>query len=278
VSGVATELRTRHSQPLLRAAAGCWHDARGFAERRALAGYMARRLLRRAGLDVDRGRACAIRLGGLQLRVRPGSGELFLYQEIFRDRVYERHPAFVLRPGWCVLDCGANIGMFSLRAARAGCARIFALEPDPETFACLAINLARNAATAVTAIESAAGRAAGRAVFGRAAVSTLGHLLPSSQSAARVVSGVTVEVTTIAELLDRYEIPSVQLLKLDIEGAEIDALEGARPVLDRIERIVMEYHGFDRLDACQRLLRDYGYARVALAAPSYAYFARGKVC
>jgi hypothetical protein len=87
-----------------------------------------------------------------------------------------------------------------------------------------------------------------------------------------------VDVTTLAALFDRYAIRIAHLLKLDIEGAELEALEGARPVLDRIERIVMEYHGTERLAACERLLRQYGFARVALVQPAYAYFARGWVC
>jgi FkbM family methyltransferase len=269
-------------RPLLRAAAGCWQAARGFAEHRALAGYIARRALGRAGLEFDEHAACAISLGGLELHLRPGGGELCLYQEIFRDRVYERHPAFALRPGWCVVDGGANIGMFSLRAAQAGCARVFALEPDPQTFARLALNLERNGATAVTAIQSASGRASGRAAFRRSQVSTVGHLAQVEESAegsaAIASSEVVVDVTTLAALFDRYAIRIAHLLKLDIEGAELEALEGARPVLDRIERIVMEYHGTERLAACERLLRQYGFARVALVPPAYAYFARGWVC
>lgn len=265
-------------KPMLRAAAGCWHAARGFNEHRALAGYIARRALGRAGLDFDRRRACTIRLGGLELHLRPGSGELCLYQEIFRDFAYERHPAFALRPGWSVLDCGANIGMFSLRAARAGCAQILALEPDPETFGRLALNLERNGASAVIPLRLAAGRATCRAAFERSAVSTLGQLVSGAPREGSASSRVVVEVTTLANLFDRYSVRNVHLLKLDVEGAECDVLEGARPVLDRVERVVMEYHGAQRLSDCERLLRQYGFARVAIAAPAYAYFAREWVC
>jgi FkbM family methyltransferase len=261
---------------MLRAATACWRAARGFREHRALTGYMARRALKRAGFGVDAREPCSIRLDGLELRLLPGSGELFLYQEIFHDLAYERHPAFVLRPGWSVIDCGANIGMFSLRAARAGCAQIFALEPDPKTFPRLTLNLERNGA-AVTALCSAVGRETGRAAFERNAVSTLGRLIPHDLAAASVPSDV-VDVMTIADVFDRFLLRSVNLLKLDIEGAEYEALEGARPVLDRIERIVMEYHGAERLADCERLLRQCGFTRVALVAPSYAYFARAWVC
>jgi hypothetical protein len=49
-------------------------------------------------------------------------------------------------------------------------------------------------------------------------------------------------------------------------------------VLDRIQRIVMEYHGPACLADCEHLLRQFGFARVALVAPSYAYFAREWAC
>jgi FkbM family methyltransferase len=261
---------------MLRAATSCWRATRGFREHRALAGYMARRALERAGFTADEREPCSIRLDGLELCLQPGSGELFLYHEIFHDLAYERHPAFVLRPGWSVLDCGANIGMFSLRAARAGCSQIFALEPDPNTFRRLALNLERNGA-GVTALCSAVGRETGRAVFERNEVSTLGRLIPHDLAAASVPSDV-VDVITLADAFDRFLLRRVDLLKLDIEGAEYEALEGARPVLDRIERIVMEYHSAERLADCERLLRENGFKRVALAAPSYAYFARAWIC
>lgn len=263
--------------PMLRAALGCWQDARGFDQHRALAGYMAQRMLSRAGFGADRERPRTIRLGGLELNLRPGSGELYLYQEIFRDRVYERASDFALQPGWCVIDCGANIGMFSLRAARAGCSQIFALEPDPATFACLALNLERNRAAAVTAVPLAAGRTVGRAAFHRAAISTLGHLVLRDAADEKTPQDIFVSVTTLAALVDHYALPAVQLLKLDVEGAEAEALEGARPVLDRIERIVMEFHSAERLAACEQLLAENGFARVALAPPAYAYFARRRV-
>jgi FkbM family methyltransferase len=262
---------------MLRAAAGCWRAARGFAEHRAIASYIARRALRHAGFGLDERHACTIRLDGLELRLLPGAGELFLYQEIFHDLAYQRHPTFVLRPGWCVVDCGANIGMFSLRAARAGCEQVLALEPDPNTFARLSLNLETNGATAVTAIRSAAGRTTGRGAFKRGEVSTLGRLVPQN-SGVRGEWPNVVDVTTLADVFNRYSLRSVDLLKLDIEGGECDALEGARPVLDRIQRIVMEYHGAARLADCQRLLRQFGFARVALVAPAYAYFARERVC
>jgi FkbM family methyltransferase len=273
----STQASRGQFKPMLRAAAGCWHAARGFAEHRALAAYIARRALGRAGLGFDRRQERTIRLGGLELHLRPGSGELFLYQEIFRDLAYERHPAFAPRTGWNVLDCGANIGMFSLRAARAGCAQILALEPDPETFGRLALNLERNGATAVIPLRLAAGHATCRAAFERNAVSTLGQLVSSDHREASASSRIVVEVTTLACLFDRYSLGNVHLLKLDVEGAECDVLEGARPVLGRIERIVMEYHGAERLAGCERLLRQYGFARVAIATPAYAYFARGWV-
>jgi FkbM family methyltransferase len=259
---------------LLRAAAGCWEDARGWEERRALAGYFARQLLRRSGLGKDTGKTIALSVGGLRLDVQPGHGELYLYQEIFRDAAYEQHPGFRLRPGWCVVDAGANIGVFSLRAARAGCARVLAIEPDPQTFARLVRHLRMNRADAVIPLEVAAGAETGRAIFCRGDASTTGRVSRADESIPAVATRIEVKVEPLAALLDGHGFETVNLLKIDVEGGEADVLEGAAAALARIERVVMEYHGEALLAESEHLLASHGFTRVLTAPPAYAYFAR----
>ena len=59
-------------------------------------------------------------------------GELiFLTREIHGQRVYELIPDFVVAKGWTVVDVGANVGVFALRAAQLG-ARVIAFEPNPQ--------------------------------------------------------------------------------------------------------------------------------------------------
>jgi FkbM family methyltransferase len=270
----AAQSSARQSRLMLRAAAGCWGDARDWGERRALAGYFARQLLRRAGLAQQADGTIALSVGGLQLDVQPGNGELYLYQEIFRDAAYEQHPAFRLQPGWYVVDAGANIGVYSLRAARAGCARVLALEPDPSTFARLTRHIRLNRADAVIPLAVAAGAEPGRAIFRRGSASTTGRLLRVQESSSTSAAEFAVEIEPLARLLDRHGFKTVNLLKIDVEGDEAEVLKGAAPALARIERVVMEYHGEAQLAESENLLASHGLTRVLTAPPAYAYFAR----
>ncbi len=64
----------------------------------------------------------------------------YLYEEIFRDRVYVKH-GISLPPGACVLDVGANIGLFTLFVhQQVADARVYAFEPSPPVYEALQIN------------------------------------------------------------------------------------------------------------------------------------------
>jgi FkbM family methyltransferase len=69
---------------------------------------------------------------------------------------------------------------------------------------------------------------------------------------------------SLAQLLDDYSLDDVDLLKMDIEGAEYDILDGASTaVLSRIRNIVFEYHeierGWERLENVKQRLSKEGY-------------------
>jgi len=81
-----------------------------------------------------------------------------MYDQYVR-REYERVPSFVPRPGWCVIDVGAHIGLFAMRAARlvGGHGRVVAFEPNPLAFYWLRLSLARNGLSNVLALPVALG-------------------------------------------------------------------------------------------------------------------------
>lgn len=256
---------------LAAAALQCWWAARGIRNKQALTSYMLTNLMRRSGFDLPVAEEITIRLGNIQVRFRPFQGELYLYKEIFIDRVYERHPSFRVCPGWCVFDVGANIGIFTLKAAcQHGAAQTYAFEPDPETFVRLLKNLWRNGLSNVVAIQKAVGKAPGVARFTRGSASTVGHL--GAAPGQLIGSELTVDVVSLSSVIQQEKIPVVNLLKLDVEGAEVDALQGAEPVLDRIERVVVESHSADLLRECEHILQRHEFRKAHEAPPSYAYF------
>jgi FkbM family methyltransferase len=90
---------------------------------------------------------------------------LMVYRDIFEDDCYRRHGVTV-RDGDCVLDVGANTGLFVLFLNQVCArARVYALEPVPAIFAVLQRNVAAHCRLAVRLFNAGLSRRAGRAAF-----------------------------------------------------------------------------------------------------------------
>ena len=180
-------------------------------------------------------------------------------------RIFQRH----LSPGDTVLDAGANWGYFSLLAApRVGTSgTVLALEPDPRQFEALARNIALNGFGHVHPLPIAAGARDGLATL--IGYDDRDDNRGVSRIAAADASGRQFEVrsTTLDALVAAHGARRVDLVKIDVEGSEWDALAGMRDGLAsrQYEAIVLELHpdllrarGADAA-SCVRLLGDHGY-------------------
>ena len=223
--------------------------------------------------------------GGLEVvAVSPEETE-FLHREVFEDDVYLRHGFGAALPrGAIVLDVGANVGLFALRLAALFASRIdedalvHALEPLPACFAALqantrALRCVRAHRVGVVAEASPAAHAA-FTFFPRMAGNSTLH--PDEKAALqrgavdeRFWAGarrVRCPVTTLSAFMAEHLPPAqqVSLLKIDVEGAELDALRGvASADWRRIDAVVVEVHDVDRrADAVEALLRAAGFTRI----------------
>ncbi len=132
----------------------------------------------------------------------------------------------LIEPGSVVIDVGANIGLWSLQACRrAGSGSVHAFEPAPSTFPRLERNLQLNQVDNVIANRLAVDRESGTTTFHEAAVTNSGGAGYLRRPGA--LTPVTVERTTIDDYCRMRELKAVSLIKLDIEGAEWLALQGA---------------------------------------------------
>lgn len=211
----------------------------------------------------------------------------FLHREIFAENSYLKH-GVTLPSDAVVVDVGANIGMFTLRAAlcRPG-ARVIAIEPMAELADAVAINAELYGAD-VTVVRSAAGSGPGDAEFTfypnnsvmsgafadaeeDTAVLT-GYLLTGdeaeqgSQLDRLVLDRLSatrrrVPVTTLARIAAEFGLARIDLLKIDVEKAEAEVLSGIGDALwPLIGQIVMEVHDLNgRLDSVIRELRARGF-------------------
>jgi FkbM family methyltransferase len=143
-----------------------------------------------------------------------------------------------VRPGDVVFDVGANIGFFATLFSRwvGAEGRVVAVEPEPENLVLLRHNLESNRCDNVTVCDCAVGAESGMAQFSMdAATGATGHLGQSATAGEIAVgTGQVRVIETRVETIDRLvEIQSAspRVVKMDIEGGELAALEGAARTL-----------------------------------------------
>lgn len=184
-------------------------------------------------------RAGAGRVLGRDVYAPDVTALLFLFEEVVLEQDYAIDLG-TKRPR--ILDCGANVGMATLWfALRWPEARIEAFEPNPEAVAALRRTLdANDLDTRVTLHPVAVGRSEGTATL--AADRGRGASLTASLAPGRGKGTATHEVPV--RRLSDFVGEGADLLKLDVEGLELDVLGEVRAsgALDRIGAIVCEVH------------------------------------
>jgi FkbM family methyltransferase len=197
-----------------------------------------------------------------RFHVDQGHGHLGTLSEIFGGRIYQR-PGFIPFDGETCVDCGANIGCVTVlwRGTNPG-GSIIAVEPHPQTVATLRENVALNLGATHTVVEHAAiGATAGEIelVIDAGGQSMARH--PSRMSAEDFDGQLRIKVPslTIDALCAKHGIARVDLLKIDVEGFESDALAGAAAILPRTDRVMLEYHSEPLRMSCRAVLEQAGF-------------------
>jgi len=137
----------------------------------------------------------------------------------------------VLRPGDAFIDVGANLGLMTLWAARliGASGHVHAFEPQPDTYAVLERHLAINAVRNVTVHRCALGAQPGRrTLYERSDVSRGAASMVKPE---KTFGQTTVELDTLDHLVETSQIGAVRMMKIDVEGWELEVLKGARRLL-----------------------------------------------
>jgi len=168
--------------------------------------------------------------------------------------------ADTVRRGMIVWDLGANVGAFAIAAAHRSGAKLIAIEPDPFLADLLQRSCAANPDLDIELVSMAVADKEGEAELavsgrGRACNAlTAGHL-PHDHGVSR--GHIRVPTTTLDALLDRF--PAPDLLKIDIEGAEALALDGASRLLTDIRPIICIEVRRETKDEVEQRLAACGY-------------------
>jgi len=171
--------------------------------------------------------------GDLLMWVDPASGGVD--RSLYYFGTYEAGTLHImarcLRPGDTFLDIGANIGLMTLAASRAvgGTGQVHTFEPLPESRTILERNLVLNHTQSVVVHAAALGSRAQRSTL-YAFESTdrgMATLIPP----ATALSSVDVEVLPLDEIIQAQRLMDVRMVKIDVEGWELEVLKGATKLL-----------------------------------------------
>jgi FkbM family methyltransferase len=169
---------------------------------------------------------------------------------------YHKRLAFEseVKEGAIVFDIGAHVGFYTLLASVlvGPSGKVFAFEPHPRNLRYLKEHLRLNAIANVRIIEAAVSDFNGASWMEEGRNSCTAHL--ASQG--------TLQVTTLSldDAVSRGELPIPGYIKIDVEGAELQALSGASSILQSVHPVLfLATHGRGLHARCCELLTSLGY-------------------
>jgi FkbM family methyltransferase len=218
---------------------------------------------------------------------------MMIWREIFINGSY-RDAACLAPPAGTIIDVGAHSGLATLYFSRSiDHPLILAFEPAAQLYQCLVMNI-RQHVTGAKAYKYALGSAQGTRVltYYPSSPSQSGLYADADQDRSATMAylannGITGEyaeylsggihvpqremvyVSTLSAVISEQNLDKIDLLKIDVERAELDVLHGiADEDWPRIESVVMEVDddGY-RLDGCVALLKTRGYSTEVGQAP-----------
>jgi FkbM family methyltransferase len=197
----------------------------------------ATRPLRHRDMRVMRGRmqGARINLGGSFLRYLTGDAEPEVQAAL----------AELIEPGQTVYDVGANIGFFTILCSRlvGPQGKVYAFEPIPQNLATLRHNVTINALSNVTIVEAALSSSTGTAemfVSPWSAFHSLNLEGATKQDNHGPRAGeITVQTVTLDEFVQGEGVRAPDLVKIDVEGAELIVLAGMRETLRSVKPLLL---------------------------------------
>lgn len=204
---------------------------------------------------------------GLRMSVNPvdENGRWVFVHGLERNERITRQFVRLLRPGDHVIDVGANVGYFTLVAARlvGPTGGVHAFEPSPQVFPWLRANARLNPVLNICVHQLAVADRRAPVSFHTAPPDRTGYS-SIRDLGAETAAVTTVDAVALDDLLD--ELPPTRLVKIDVEGAEWLVLQGMRRLIERdrphllceLDDGFLRELGSDAAQVC-RFLRDAGY-------------------
>jgi len=200
------------------------------------------------------------------------------------ERPVQEALQFLVRPGDVCYDVGANLGFFTLLLGRftGESGMVYAFEPVPKNASAIERNARLNSFDNVAVMRMALSRDEGKSEL-LLARHVGGAVLKSAGIPPDPAGSLMVSTTTVDLLVGQQKIKPPNVVKIDVEGAEMDVLRGMESVLRKWRpKIVLEFDdptkaGCEaKLSACQDYLTDFAYETMILPGsyPDGGWFVR----
>jgi len=209
---------------------------------------------------------------------RKGTDDFYMFY-IPRERELLLH--LVMHKGEIFVDVGANVGYYSLKIAKEYSSEgvtIIAIEAHPGNYNALSKNIELNNFRCITAINKAVSDHKGIVTLYervdprnriRSEFYSLSNSFIHESNFVRPEGGsLEIECDTLDNILGEHR---VDVMKIDIEGAEVSALEGATRILKKLRKIIVEVHG-SNFDKVMQILNDkYSFRCETIETPVMNY-------
>lgn len=198
--------------------------------------------------------------------------DLGIWDQVVLD--YFRLPQFLPADDWVVVDVGSNVGLYALAVcALARNVTVHAFEPMPYPYARLVANCRHNGLSRVQCENAALGAQSteGRWMYSvnasKVSEAFQGAFDPGVVGDPAQCNGsdVGIEVTELRfdDYARRNHLTHLDLVKIDVEGAEQEVLSGMEWSLGNVDRLVLEWHGKARQQWCRSWLIGQGFIELA---------------
>jgi FkbM family methyltransferase len=191
-----------------------------------------------------------VELHGFELIIDSSEG---IGEQIIRGHEEEVISNFISKidEGDIVLDIGAHFGLFSMTAGQktGNTGKVYSFEPHPNNYDVLTTNIDRNELHNIKSFQSAIGETPGSTTLvtnenfsGRSFIKEVGSERDRTFTD-KVIEEITVDIDSIDHFINENSIEQIDIVKVDVEGAELEVLLGAASSFDKVGCFLIELHG-----------------------------------
>lgn len=187
-----------------------------------------------------------------KIYLRTFAGDIAVFYEVFWLQVYNI-PELQYTSFKTIVDVGANIGLATLYFKSVSPnATVVAIEPDAENFAVMQQNVIGNNVEKVHLLQAAIDSKEGQLQVVKAN-------LAYNSSVSNDKSGYTVPAVSVTNIIEKYNLQQIDLIKIDVEGFESEIFSQHINWLDSVSNVIIEIHSAQDYKVCATALQQKGF-------------------